>query len=74
MKKTNKLLAMFLVLSLVFSFLCLPISAAVPAAQGKTAVVTFTFEDVAGVNGSISYSNKAIFASITPTVLSNTEG
>ena len=47
MKKTNKLLAMFLVLSLVFSLLCLPVSAAKTVPQGKTATVVFTFEDVA---------------------------
>ena len=74
MKKTNKLLAMFLVLSLVFSLLCLPVSAAKTVPQGKTATAVFTFEDVAGVSGSISYSNKALFSAISAKVASNTEG
>lgn len=74
MKKTNKLLAMFLVLSLVFSLLCLPVSAAKTVPQGKTATVVFTFEDVAGVSGSLSYSNKDIFSAISAKVASNTEG
>ncbi|MBQ7309569.1 MAG: hypothetical protein IJW87_05265 [Clostridia bacterium] len=73
MKKTSKLLALFLVLSVLVSVFCMPISAA-NAPQGKTATVTFTFKDIAGVNGTISYSNADIFADVKVRVASNTTG
>lgn len=64
MKKSSKLLALFVVLSVLVSLVCLPISA-VDVEQGRTTNQTFVFDDVAGVSGTISYSNPDMIASVT---------
>ena len=77
MKRTNKLLALFLALSLVLSLVCLPISAAdvkLEVAQGKNQNIPVVFDGVAGVNGTISYDNEDLFAAITPILSNGVEG
>lgn len=76
MKRTNKLLALFVVLSVVVSLVCLPIAAAnaTEVAQGKTQNIAVIFQDVAGVDGSISYSNPDMFASVNAVVSTNASG
>ena len=64
MKKSSKLLALFVVLSVIVSLVCLPISA-VDVEQGRTTNQTFVFDDVAGVSGVITYSNPDMIASVT---------
>ena len=76
MKRTNKLLALFLALSVVLSLVCLPVSATgikLEVAQGKNQNISVVFEDVAGVNGTISYSEE-IFATVNGVLSKNVEG
>lgn len=73
MKKSSKLLTLLVVLSLVFSFACISLSA-VDVEQGKTHNVNISFDDVAGVDGKISYSNPDLFTAVTAKPYTNSKG
>ena len=73
MKKSSKLLTLLVVLSLVFSFACLSLSA-VDVEQGRTYNSNISFDDVAGVDGKISYSNPDLFTAVTAKPYTNSKG
>ena len=73
MKKSSKLLTLLVVLAMLVSLFCLPVSA-VDVEQGKTHNATVSFDDVAGVDGKISYSNPDMFTSVSVKVSTNATG
>lgn len=73
MTNIRKGLSFLLTLTMLLSVLCIGV-AAVDATPGQSVTVTFAVNDVYGVDGKISYSNKALFSSLTVELLSGNNG
>ena len=73
MTNIRKGLTFLLTLTMLLSVLCIGV-AAVDATPGQSVTVTIAIDDVYGVDGKISYSNKALFSSFSIEKLSSNDG